>query len=119
MELAEVDTKATCTFSIGQNKAASLSCELNVEKHKNIKTFTFKTTEIKTENIEISLSQINEIELINSEEEEEEEKEKDEEKEKEKEKKDCSSKKIIYKALGFALSLIAAILIGLALIFLI
>ena len=117
MELAEVDTKATCTFSIGQNKAASLSCELNVEKHKNIKTFTFKATEIKTENIEISLSQINEIELINSE--EEEEKEKDEEKEKEKEKKDCSSKKIIYKALGFALSLIAAILIGLALIFLI
>ena len=109
MELAEVDTKATCTFSIGQNKAASLSCELNVEKHKNIKTFTFKTTEIKTENIEISLSQINEIELINSEEEEE----------KEKEKKDCSSKKIIYKALGFALSLFAAILIGLALIFLI
>ena len=51
--------------------------------------------------------------------EEEEEKEKDEEKEKEKEKKDCSSKKIIYKALGFALSLFAAILIGLALIFLI
>ena len=117
MELAEVDTKATCTFSIGQNKAASLSCELNVEKHKNIKTFTFKTTEIKTENTETTLSQINEIELINSE--EEEEKEKDEEKEKEKEKKDCSSKKIIYKALGFALSLFAAILIGLALIFLI
>ena len=47
MELAEVDTKATCTFSIGQNKAASLSCELNVEKHKNIKTFTLKQQKLK------------------------------------------------------------------------
>ena len=41
-DLAEVDTKANCIFNIGQNKISSLSCELNAESHKNIKSFLSK-----------------------------------------------------------------------------
>ena len=69
-ELSEVDTKADCLFSIGANKVASLSCDLNVEKHKNIETFSFKTAEIKTNNNEIYLAKFNDIVLLNSKEKE-------------------------------------------------
>ena len=70
-ELSEVDTKADCLFSIEANKVASLSCDLNVEKHKNIETFSFKTAEIKTNNNEIYLAKFNDIVLLNSKEKEE------------------------------------------------
>ena len=66
-ELAEVDTKADCTFRIGLNKVADLSCDLNVKAHKDIPTFSFKTSQINTENNEIYLSKFNDIVLINSE----------------------------------------------------
>ena len=70
-ELSEVDTKADCIFTIKSNKAASLSCDLNVEKHKNIETFSFKTAEIKTQNKnEIYLAKFNDIVLLNSKEKE-------------------------------------------------
>ena len=65
-ELAEIDTNAICTFNIGQSRIASLSCDLNVENHKNISTFSFKTSEIMTDNNEIFLSRFNDISLINS-----------------------------------------------------
>ena len=68
-ELTEVDNKAKCTFTIGANQVAHLGCNLNVENHKDIKEFSFKTSEIKTENNEIYLSKFNDITLINSEEE--------------------------------------------------
>ena len=66
-ELSEIDNKADCTFTIGLNKTADLSCNLNVEKHKDIKTFSFKTSQINTDNNEIYLSKFNDIVLINSE----------------------------------------------------
>ena len=79
-DLAEVDTKANCIFNIGQNKISSLSCELNAESHKNIKSFSFKTSEITTDGKEIYLSKINDIALINSEEVKEEEDDDDDDK---------------------------------------
>ena len=79
-DLAEVDTKAKCIFNIGQNKISSLSCELNAESHKNIKSFSFKTSEITTDGKEIYLSKINDIALINSEEVKEEEDDDDDDK---------------------------------------
>ena len=68
-ELTDIDTKANCIFSIGSNKAASLSCDLNAEKHKNIESFSFKTSEIKTNKNEIYLAKFNDIVLLNSKEE--------------------------------------------------
>ena len=65
-ELAEVDTKVSCTFNIGQSRVASISCDLNVENHKSINAFSFKTSEIMTDNNEIYLSRFNDISLINS-----------------------------------------------------
>ena len=67
-ELSEVETKANCAFRIGLNKIADLSCDLNVENHKDIKTFSFKTSQINTDDNEIYLSKFNDIVLINSEE---------------------------------------------------
>ena len=77
--LSEVDTKASCIFTIGLNKEADLSCDLDVQNHKDIKTFSFKTSQIFTsENKnEIYLSKFNDILLINSEENEENEEKKD------------------------------------------
>ena len=67
-EMTDIDTKANCKFSIGSNKAASLSCDLNTENHKNIKSFSFKTSEIITNENEIYLAKFNDIILLNSEE---------------------------------------------------
>ena len=67
-ELVEVDNKAECIFTMQLNKNASLSCNLNVENHKDIKTFSFKTSQITTDNHEIYLAKFNDIILINSEE---------------------------------------------------
>ena len=63
-ELAEIDTKAKCTFTISANQVANLGCNLNVENHKDFKEFSFKTSEIKTDNNEIYLSKFNDITLI-------------------------------------------------------
>ena len=62
-----IETKANCTFNISLNQTADLSCDLNVENHKDIKTFSFKTSQINTDNNEIYLSKFNDIVLINSE----------------------------------------------------
>jgi len=68
-KLAEIDSKANFTFSIGENKNASLNCELNAEKYKKTKTFSLLTSEINTnEGDEIYFDKINEIILINTEE---------------------------------------------------
>ena len=66
-ELSEVDTKANCTFTIKPNQNANLSCDLNAENHKNVKNFSFKTSQIDIENHSIYLSKLNDILLINSE----------------------------------------------------
>ena len=67
-ELNEINSKADCVFRIRSNKNADLSCNLNVEEHKDIKTFSFKTSKITTDSKEIYLTKLNNIVLINSEE---------------------------------------------------
>ena len=70
LELAEVDdnTKADCKLILGLNKIANLSCDLNVESHKDIKTFSFRTFSVYTDDKsnEIYLANFNDITLINS-----------------------------------------------------
>ena len=70
-ELNEINNKADCVFRIGSNKNADLSCNLNVEEHKDIKTFSFKTSKITADSNEIYLTKLNNIVLINSEEKDE------------------------------------------------
>ena len=71
-EIAEVDNKADCIFTIGLNRSSNLSCDLNVENYKNIKTFSFKTAQVNSNDNEIYLSKFNDITLINSKEEDDE-----------------------------------------------
>ena len=75
-ELSEIETKANCKFTIELNKVANLNCDLNVENHKDIKTFSFKTSTVYTddESNEIYLAKLNDIVLINNEEEEDDDK---------------------------------------------
>lgn len=42
-DLAEVDTKANCEFTIRPDLTAELSCDFDANNHKDIKTFSFKT----------------------------------------------------------------------------
>ena len=60
------DTRASCIFTIGSNQNANLTCTLNVEKYKDIKTFSFQTKKIITSNYEIYLEDLDTISLINS-----------------------------------------------------
>ena len=66
LELNEIATKASCTFTTGESKTAKLSCSLNAEEHQDILEFSFKTAEIKTENNEIYLTKLNDITLANT-----------------------------------------------------
>ena len=67
LEMNEIDKKANCIFVIEDNQNASLSCKLNIEQHKEIKYFSFKTLEIETDyNYTIYLSKLDEIFLINN-----------------------------------------------------
>ena len=52
-----------CLFNTKNNKTASLNCHYNIENHKNIKSLSFKTTEIYDEENPIYLSGIDEVEL--------------------------------------------------------
>ena len=66
--LVEVDEQADCKFAIEDNNKANLNCIVNVENYKEIKTFSFKSSEIMREdNKSIYLNKLNEIELINEE----------------------------------------------------
>ena len=65
-ELIDVDTKVNCIFTIGLNRSANLSCDFNAENNKDIKTFSFKTSQIKANSTEIYLSKFNDIILINT-----------------------------------------------------
>ena len=68
-ELVEIDNKIDCIFRIGLNKKANLSCYLNAEKYKTIKSFSFKASLISTNNNVIYLSKFTDIILINNDEE--------------------------------------------------
>ena len=67
-ELNMVETKnlsAKCKFIIEERNRSSLNCAININPNKDQKAFSFKTSEIITEEYEIYLSKINEISLIN------------------------------------------------------
>ena len=106
-EISEIDTKANCIFTVGEDLNADLSCDLNVEEYKNIRTFSFKTKEIITEDNEIDLYQLSSINLINNGKEEKEEEEKNEKKE------------LIEKILIYGGSALGAVIIGIIIFFLI
>lgn len=67
--MVEVDDNVKCLFKVGQNKNANISCDLNLENHKDIQTFTFKTSTILIGDYEIHLGKIENIELLHIEEE--------------------------------------------------
>ena len=68
-ELAEVnDTKVKCVFSLKEDGNGDLSCNFNANNHKKIKTFSFKISEIKVDDNDIYFVNLNDIELINTEE---------------------------------------------------
>ena len=102
-ELSEIEKNATCKFSVGENKAANLSCNLDVNNYKNIPTFSFKTAEIKTEDNEIYLSKLNDIILVNN---------------KEKEKNDDKNKTVII-VIIVVCSVVGAVGIGIGVFFIV
>ena len=79
LKLTEIEEEADCNFNIEQDKKANLNCKINLENYKDKKSFSFKTSEIKTEDNDIYLSKINDILLINKPEEEEEKEDKEKE----------------------------------------
>ena len=70
--LLEIEEPVDCSFTAEENKRANLKCKINVEKYENQKTFSFKTSEIITDDHDIYISKLNEILLINNNEKEEE-----------------------------------------------
>ena len=80
LELNDIKEKANCNFNIEEDKKANLNCKLNIDKYKAKKLFTFKTSEIITEDNEFYLAKLDEVVLINSVEDEKEEKEEKKEK---------------------------------------
>jgi hypothetical protein len=75
LELNDIKEKANCNFNIEEDKKANLNCKLNIDKYKAKKLFTFKTSEIITDDNEFYLAKLDEVVLINSVEDEKEEKE--------------------------------------------
>ena len=82
LELNEIEDKMACNFEIEDDKKANLNCKLNIEKYKDQHLFTFKTTEINTDENDFYLSRLDEISLINEQEEKKEEEEEKEERKK-------------------------------------
>ena len=78
LELNDIKENVTCNFIIEEDKKANLNCKLNIEKYKAQKLFTFKTSEIITDENEFYLSKLDEVVLINGDAFEEENKEKEE-----------------------------------------
>ena len=128
-----MDSKANCTFKASNDKSANLICYLNVEKYKNISKFSFKTSQIYTDDKEVYLPAFNDIILINNKEVEvnnkdsnnnnENEKEEDEGKEKDtttnnKNEERNNNKKVIIISVSIVSIFVVAIVIGVAIYFL-
>ena len=68
IEIAEIKNEsADCKLNINKNKKADLNCVINVEKYKEYKILSFKTSEIGSDNNKIYLLNMNKINLINKE----------------------------------------------------
>ena len=64
LELYEVEEKVDCNFIIEENQTAYLKCKINLENYTNVKVFSFRTYQIKDEENEIYLANINKMRLI-------------------------------------------------------
>ena len=115
LELTEVNDKAKCNFIVVGNNSANLNCNINLEKYKNYKTFSFKTSKIITDDKkEITFSKINELMLVKKEKEqieEEKEENKEEEKEQEKEMEKENEKEIKIKD-KFTFMIVICVIVG-------
>lgn len=70
LELNEIEEKAGCNFVVEEDKiTANLNCKMDITKYKDTHLFTFKTSEINTDNNDIFLAKLDEVSLINEEEE--------------------------------------------------
>ena len=104
--LSEIETKADCIFTVSENKTGNLSCDLNVENYSDIKTFSFRTSQIETtEGDEIYFSKLSDLVLINDVEGDEKE---------EKGKKEVKKKTMLYIAIIIICFIVFCGLIGLA-----
>ena len=77
LEFNEIEEKVDCNFIIEENQTANLNCTIRLDKYKEKKSFSFTTSEILEDNIDIYLSKINEILFINKYEEEKKDKKKE------------------------------------------
>ena len=65
-ELIEVEDEADCKFIVEEEKKANFNCKMSIEKYKEIRSFSFKTSEIITDdNKNIFINKLNEVILIN------------------------------------------------------
>ena len=69
LDLVEVDKKVNCEFTSETNLNAYLTCDFNAENYKDIKTFSFKMSQISNKDNDIIVSNLDKITLINTEEE--------------------------------------------------
>ena len=72
LELNEIEEKAACNFVVEEDKYTSnLNCKMDISKYKEMTLFTFKTSEINTDDNDIFLAKLDEVSLINEKDEEE------------------------------------------------
>ena len=69
LEVEEIDDKIKCLFKVGQNKLANISCDINLENHKDINSISFRTLQVYIGDYEVNIGAINNIEIIHLEEE--------------------------------------------------
>ena len=64
LEVEEIDDKIKCLFKVGQNKLANISCDINLENHKDINSISFRTLQVNIGDYEVNIGAINNIEII-------------------------------------------------------
>ena len=74
LDLNEIEEKVKCDLTFETDLKAKLNCLLDINKHQNMSSFSFKSSEIKTEDNEIYIPKLDEILLLNDVQKEEEKK---------------------------------------------
>ena len=65
LDLNEIEEKVKCDFTVENDLKAKMNCLLDINKYQNINSFSFKTSEIKTEANEIYVPKLDEVLLLN------------------------------------------------------
>ena len=115
LELNEIEDKVNCNFIVENEMKAKLKCGLDINKYQTLNTFSFKTSEIKTDNNDIFIPKLDEVLLTNDIKEEEEEKDNDEDKKDKKDKKNYTGI-IIGCVIGGVVIISAAIVLTICLV---